>query len=136
MSFLKDFGLLKFNIRTMKPIPKTQPAIAGMEPRSAIAICFKYMNLRLCIIYDPICWISPFLIIQLLEKSFYTAWIPFMLSKSWCKSKTRRIRVFGEVVPISEVQFLETPKMKENNVKRSHTQCVKKWKNYAIKMCV
>ena len=54
-----------------------------------------------------------------------------MLSKSWCKSKTRRIRVFGEVVPISEVQFLETPKMKENNVKRSHSG--QKWKTYAIK---
>ena len=78
------------------------------------------MNLRLCIIYDPIYWISPFLIIQLLEKKFLHCMDSFyVVKKLVCKSKTRRIRVFGEVVvPISEVQFLETPKMKENNVKR------------------
>ena len=34
MSFLQGFSWLKLNIRTIKPIPKTQPAIASMKPGS------------------------------------------------------------------------------------------------------
>ena len=34
MSFLQGFSWLKLNIRTIEPIPKTQPAIASMKPGS------------------------------------------------------------------------------------------------------
>ena len=43
MSFLQGFSWLKLNIRTIKPIPKTQPAIASMKPGSV-------QNLQLVII--------------------------------------------------------------------------------------
>ena len=85
MSFLQGFSWLKLNIRTIKPIPKTQPAIASMKPGSVQNLQLVIRK-KVWIIYHPIYWISlsPFLIIQLAWKKFlHFVWIPFMLSKSW-----------------------------------------------------
>ena len=57
MSFLQGFSWLKLNIRTIKPIPKTQPAIASMKPGSVQNLQLVIRK-KVWIIYHPIYWIS------------------------------------------------------------------------------
>ena len=58
MSFLQGFSWLKLNIRTIKPIPKTQPAIASMKPGSVQNLQLVIIRKKVWIIYHPIYWIS------------------------------------------------------------------------------